>query len=76
MPRDPHKHPLDDRLRAEHMLVAARDAIAMVSGRHRIDLETDVMLRRALVNAVQEIGEAAVKISLIGRAHLSTLPWK
>jgi hypothetical protein len=57
MPRDPAKHPLDDRLRAEHMLLAARDAVRMAAGRSRADLDADSMLRRALVNAIQEIGK-------------------
>jgi uncharacterized protein with HEPN domain len=75
MPRDPEKHPMDDRLRAEHMLLAARDAVEMVSGRGRDDLESNTMLRRALINAVQEIGEAAAKVSAVGRGRLGAVRW-
>ena len=75
MPRDPKERPLDDRIRAQHMLEAARDAAGMAAGRTRRDLERDMMLRRALVNAVQEVGEAAAKISPAGRARLAALPW-
>lgn len=33
------------------------------------------MLRRALVNALQDIGEAAARVSDEGRARVPTLPW-
>lgn len=58
MPRDPAKNPLDDRIRAQHMLEAARDVARLAAGRSRDELRTDMPLRRAMVNAIQEIGEA------------------
>lgn len=66
---------MDDRIRAEHMLIAARDAAQMITGRSRADLNSDTMLRRAIVNAVQEIGEAAGRVSTSGRARLSGVDW-
>lgn len=57
------------------MLSAGTAIIKFVQGRRREDLETDDMLRRALVNAVQEIGEAASRITDAGRARVPTLPW-
>lgn len=33
------------------------------------------MLRRALVNTVQEIGEAAARVTDEGRARMPRLPW-
>lgn len=63
------------------MLVAARDAIAFVVGssdhraRTRADLDTDAMFRRALINAIQEIGEAAARVTDEGRARGPTIPW-
>ncbi len=65
----------DDRFRFEHILIAARDAINMTQGFTRSRLDTDFILKRALVNAIQEIGEAAAKISLEGRARIPELPW-
>ena len=62
MPRDPDRFPLDDRLRMQHMLDAAGHIMSFVAGRSRQDLDRDVMLVRALMNAVQEIGEAAARI--------------
>jgi uncharacterized protein with HEPN domain len=54
---------------------AAREALSFVQGRTRSDLDSNRMLVRALVNAVQEIGEAAAKVSDLGRARIPALPW-
>jgi uncharacterized protein with HEPN domain len=75
MPRDPAKNPRDDRIRAQHMLEAARDVARLAAGRSRDDLRTDMPLRRAMVNAIQEIGEAAAKVSPAGRARIPAIPW-
>lgn len=57
------------------MLVAARQAVSFVHGRSRADLDTDDMLRRAVINAIQEIGEAAARLSPDGRALIRDVPW-
>lgn len=75
MPRDPALSPLDDRIRAQHMLQAARDVVLLATGRSRDDLFTDMVLRRAMINAIQEIGEAASRISPQGRNRLAAVPW-
>ena len=64
-----------DRDRLGHMLAAARDGVSFVAGRRRGDLDTDAMLRRALVNAIQDIGEAAVRTTPAGRARLAGIDW-
>jgi uncharacterized protein with HEPN domain len=64
-----------DRVRLKHMIDAGEDALRFVSGRARADLDRDVMLRFALVHAVQIIGEAASRISAEGRAELPCVPW-
>jgi len=67
--------PIDDRVRIEHMLEAVRDVQSYVEGRERNELETDSMLLRALTNAVQEIGEAAARLSDEGRTRVPGIPW-
>ena len=57
------------------MLSAARAAMSFVEDRTRADLDADDMLRRALVNAIQEIGEAAARVTDEGRARAPSLPW-
>jgi uncharacterized protein with HEPN domain len=57
-------------IRAQHMLEAARDVTTIAAGR-----STDMPMRRAMVNAIQEIGEAAAKVSALGRARIPAIPW-
>lgn len=75
MQREKGRPPIDDRVRVEHMREAARDVLEYIKGRARPDLETDSMLLRALTNAVQEIGEAAARLSDQSRARLPGVPW-
>lgn len=49
--------------------------VVFAEGRQRADLDADSLLRRAMVNAIQEIGEAATQISPVGRAKLPTVAW-
>ena len=63
MPHDRKRLPIDDRVRIQHMLEAARDIRQYILDRTRSDLDTDSMLLRAMTNAVQQIGEAAVNVS-------------
>jgi uncharacterized protein with HEPN domain len=75
MPRERKRSQIDDRVRVEHMLEAARDVRQYIGGRSRADLEIDSMLVRAMTNAVQQIGEAAANVSDHGRARVPGLPW-
>lgn len=65
----------EDRERLEHMLLAARDAAFFAQGRSRGDLETDRMFARAVLHAIQEIGEAAARTTDGGRQRAPDLPW-
>jgi uncharacterized protein with HEPN domain len=64
-----------DQTRLRHMLEAARDALQFSVGRSREDLDSDVMYRRAIVHCIQEIGEAAVRVTQPTRAIAPELPW-
>ncbi|MBL8887231.1 MAG: DUF86 domain-containing protein [Phycisphaerales bacterium] len=75
MPRERGSSGPDDRIRIQHMLEAAKDSHAFVAGRSRADLDSDVMLFRALRNALQEIGEAAARVSDEGRNRAAMVPW-
>jgi uncharacterized protein with HEPN domain len=59
----------------QHMLDAAVHAQQFVIGRSRGDLDADAMLVRALMNALQEIGEAAARTSEAGRSRAPNVPW-
>jgi len=75
MPRDPRQGGPNDLERFLHIRDAGRDVLTFVKDRQRTDLSTDAMLTRALVNALQVIGEAAARVTDDGRAHSPTLPW-
>jgi uncharacterized protein with HEPN domain len=73
MPPDP---PDPDEVRIRHMPDAAREAIVFSSGRDRGSLDADGMYRRAVMNCIQEIGEAANRVSDTARASLPAVPWR
>lgn len=77
MPRpDSRSVEISDRIRFQHMLDAARHIILFTRTRSRQDFDADPMLTRAVLHAVQEIGEAASRISDPGRIRAPDLPWK
>jgi uncharacterized protein with HEPN domain len=49
----------EDRIRLQHMLDAARDALGFAEGRTRQDLDSDRQLVLAVVKCAEIIGEAA-----------------
>lgn len=66
----------DDTVPMRHMLDHAREALAMVGGRRRHDLDTDRMLQLALTHLVEIIGEAANRVSSEGRSRHPYIPWR
>lgn len=75
MPREQIPAGLPDRDRLVHMHRAGCDAVKFIVERTRADLDTDDLLRRGLINAIQEIGEAAARVTDTGRARVPSLPW-
>jgi uncharacterized protein with HEPN domain len=67
--------PDEDLVRLRHMRDAAQQAVQFCVGRARSDLDSDVMLRFALVHAVTVLGEAASRVSVDTRAALPALAW-
>lgn len=66
---------LDDNTRLRHMLDAAEQAQSFMQGKERDELDTDPMLRLAVVKAIEIVGEAAAKISKERQAQITELPW-
>jgi uncharacterized protein with HEPN domain len=71
----PHSGTPADRERIEHMLHAAQDAVTIAAGRRREELDSDVLLRHALVHCVLLIGEAATRVQQTSRERVPDLPW-
>ena len=59
-----------------HMLDYALEAVAMVEGKTRADLDKDRQLNLALVRLLEIIGEAAKNIPSALRKKHSNVPWK
>jgi uncharacterized protein with HEPN domain len=53
----------NDRIRLQHMLDAAREAIEFAQNSRRQDLDSDRKLTLALVKDIEIIGEAAYRIT-------------
>jgi uncharacterized protein with HEPN domain len=66
----------DDAIRIRHMIEAAEACERFVSGRNRADLETNLMLRFALVRAAEILGEAGSKVSPEARTSAPFIPWR
>lgn len=66
----------DDAVPMRHMLDHAREAVAMVSGRARRDLDTDRLLQLAITRVLEIVGEAANRVTPQGRARYPDIPWQ
>ncbi len=58
-----------------HMLDHTLEAVAMVEGKTRADLDKDRQLNLALVRLLEIIGEAATRIPKEDQAHYSDISW-
>lgn len=66
----------DDRVRLQHMLDAANEALTFIQSRIRADLDNDRMLVLSLVRELEIIGEAASNVSRATRSLSSGIPWQ
>jgi uncharacterized protein with HEPN domain len=66
----------DDRVRLQHMLDAANEALTFIQDRIRADLDNDRMLVLSLIRELEIIGEAASKISAEARSQNTSMPWQ
>ena len=65
----------DDEVRLRHMLDRAREAVALIRGRERTNLEEDRILELGLTRLVEIIGEAASRIQPETRSRHFHIPW-
>ena len=64
-----------DKIRLRHMLDHAMEAMAMVQGKKRSDLNNDRMMELSLVRLVEIIGEAAARVGTNSREKYPSIPW-
>lgn len=62
-------------VRLRHMLDHAREAVHLVKGRKREDIDTDRMLNLSLVRLLEIVGEAAGRIPQQERTLYHDIPW-
>jgi uncharacterized protein with HEPN domain len=67
--------PDKDRVRLEHMRAAAREAIDLVRGKRRADLDRERLLNLALVRLLEIVGEAAARVTPGLRDAHPEVPW-
>lgn len=65
----------DDRVRLEHMAEAAETLLRIVGQRGRGDLDSDGVLRLAVVRAIEILGEPASRVSAETRSGVPAIPW-
>lgn len=63
-------------VRVRHMLDHAREAVAMIVGLSRTDLDNNRQLNLALVRLLEIVGEAAARIHEDFRQQHPEIPWR
>ena len=64
-----------DIVRLRHMRDYAQEAVDMIRGRVRADLDTERQLNLALVRLLEVVGEAAARVTTRTRETDPDLPW-
>ena len=64
-----------DRVRLQHMVDAANEALSFVAQKSKTELATDRALALALVKSIEIVGEAASKVSGELRSQSPDIPW-
>jgi len=65
----------DDTSRMRHMMDYAREAVALVRGKSREDIDSDRTLGLALVRLLEIVGQAASRTSDDTRSRHPEIPW-
>ena len=65
-----------DQIRFQHMLDAAKAAIAHLSNKKREDLDYDRLLLNGVIRELEILGEAATQITAETREQNKDLPWR
>ena len=64
----------DDKIKLQHMLDHANEAVAMVRGKNKSDLQENRLLELGTTRLVEIVGEAAAKISPETRRSILLFP--
>ncbi|MFZ5453956.1 MAG: DUF86 domain-containing protein [Thermodesulfobacteriota bacterium] len=67
--------PPKDLILLQHMLDYAREALELIHGKSRKELDSDRLLELALIRLMEMIGEAANRVSADYKSCYSSIPW-
>jgi uncharacterized protein with HEPN domain len=67
--------PKDDLVRLRHMLDSAKEAVELIQGKSRADLDTNRVVSLALVRLLEIVGEAANRVTTATRLQYPDIPW-
>ncbi len=65
----------DDLVRLRHMQDSAKEAVELIQGKSRSDLDTNRVLSLALVRLLEVLGEAANRVTTPTRQQNPNIPW-
>ncbi|MEW6006503.1 MAG: HepT-like ribonuclease domain-containing protein [Stygiobacter sp.] len=67
---------LDDKIRIQHMIDAAEEALSFVSDKSENEFNRNRMLVLSIIKEIEIIGEAASKISEETKLKFNNIPWQ
>ena len=65
----------NDLIRLQHMLDHAKEAIDLIAGKDKAELQRDRVLELALIRLVEVVGEACAKVSSLTQLKCPSIPW-
>ena len=65
----------DDFVRLRHMVDSAKEAVELIHGKTRAELDTNRVLSLALVRLLEIVGEAASRVTTATRQQTPDIPW-
>ena len=65
----------NDIIRLRHMLDHAKEAVELIAGKQKTELQRNRVLELALIRLVEIVGEASAKVSYETQAKHPMIPW-
>jgi uncharacterized protein with HEPN domain len=65
----------NDMIRLQHMLDHAKEAIELIAGKDKAELQRDRVLELALIRLIEIVGEACAKVSSSTQLKYPSIPW-
>jgi len=65
----------NDMIRLQHMLDHAKEAIELIAGKDKAELQRDRVLELALIRLIEIVGEACAKVISSTQLKYPSIPW-